>query len=125
MSEAPEISNAEWQVMNLVWENQPTTARDIIDQLCDQNDWSPATVRTFLHRLVKKGALRFEQDGNRYLYSAAVPRSQLVRRASRSFLRSVFDGESGPLLSHFVKSSRLSAEEIKELRRLLNEKDPR
>lgn len=123
MVDRPEISTSEWQVMNVVWDNQPTTASEIIKLLSPNNDWTPATIRTFLHRLVKKGALKFEQDGNRYLYRAAISRSSSVKRASHSFLASVFAGETGPLLAHFVRSSRLSEVQIQELRDLLEEKD--
>lgn len=123
MVDRPEISPSEWQVMNAVWADQPVTAGDIIKALGPANDWTAQTIRTFLHRLVKKGALTFEKDGNRYLYRAAVKRSATVKRASRSFLSSVFDGETGPLLTHFVKSSKLTAEQIQELRKLLEEKE--
>ena len=123
MGERPEISPAEWQVMNVVWEKQPVTAANVIKELAASNDWTAATVRTFLHRLVKKGALDYEQDGNRYLYRAAVSKAATIKQASRSFLSSVFGGESGPLLTHFVKSSKLSTEEIQVLREMLNEKE--
>lgn len=119
MADGTEISTSEWQVMNAVWDGQPITARDIIAQVGPPNDWTPATVRTFLHRLVKKGALKTKQDGNRYLYSAAIPKNKTIKQASRSFLASVFSGETAPLLNHFVKTSRLSPEEIRQLRELL------
>ena len=125
MGEQPDISNAEWQVMNAVWDGQPVTAGELIKVLGPANGWSAATVRTFLHRLVKKGALQFEQDGNRYLYSAAISRHRSVKQASRSFLSSVFGGETGSLVTHFVKSGKLTSEEIDELRRLLQEKESR
>ncbi len=123
MTDGTEISKAEWQVMNAVWDGQPITAREIIEQVGAENEWSPATVRTFLHRLVKKGALKTEQDGNRYQYRAAIRKSKTITEASRSFLSSVFSGETAPLLSHFVKTSHLSKAEIQELRELLEEKD--
>lgn len=122
MVDRPEISTSEWQVMNVVWEKQPVTASTIIKQLAKSSDWSAATIRTFLHRLVKKGALDYEKDGNRYLYRAAVTKASTIKHASRSFLSSVFAGETAPLLTHFVKSSKLSPEEIDQLRKLLEEK---
>ena len=122
MVDRPEISTSEWQVMNVVWEKQPVTASTIIKHLAKSSDWSAATIRTFLHRLVKKGALEFEKDGNRYEYRAAVTKASTIKHASRSFLSSVFAGETAPLLTHFVKSSKLSPEEISELRKLLEEK---
>ena len=122
MVDRPEISTSEWQVMNVVWEKQPVTASTIIKQLAKSSDWSSATIRTFLHRLVKKGALDYEKDGNRYLYRAAVTKASTIKHASRSFLSSVFAGETAPLLTHFVKSSKLSPQEIEQLRKLLQEK---
>ena len=123
MADRPEISDSEWRVMNVVWEHQPVTASVVIQHVGPPNDWSPQTVRTFLHRLVKKGALTFEKDGNRYLYRALVSQASTITQASRSFLKSVFGGQTGPLLTHFVKSSKLSPEEIEALRDLLDHKE--
>ncbi len=117
------ISDAEWQVMNVVWENQPITAQGIIQILALKQKWSPATVRTFLHRLTKKGVLEFEPEGNRYLYRAAGNKTSQIRKASKSFLETVFNGQTVPLLTHFVKSHRLSEQEIAELRKLLDGKE--
>lgn len=123
MVDRPEISNSEWQVMNVIWQHQPVTAGKVIKELSPSQSWTAATIRTFLHRLVKKGALTYKKDGNRYLYRAAITRAATIKRASRSFLSSVFGGESAPLLTHFVKSSSLTAEQIQELRQLLEEKE--
>ena len=125
MPEPIDISPSEWQVMNVIWDRQPVTASQIIKTLKTDHPWSPATVRTFLHRLVKKGALTYETQGNRYLYRAAVSRTPAVREASKSFLKSVFSGQTGPLLTHFVETSRLTPEEIQTLRDLLDRKEHR
>ena len=122
MSDRIEISASEWQVMNVIWDRQPVTASQVIEAVAEPNEWSPQTVRTFLHRLVKKGALAFEKDGNRYLYRAQITRASTVKQASRSFMSSVFGGEPASLLAHFVKSNKLSREEIDELRELLERK---
>jgi BlaI family penicillinase repressor len=118
-----EISDAEWQIMNLIWDQQPILAQDVIAALKDASGWSPATIRTMLHRLVKKGALTFTEDGNRYSYRAAVRRADCVRHAARSFLDRVFDGEAAPMLAHFVRNTRFTPEELAELRRLLDQKE--
>ncbi len=123
MAQLPEISPAEWQVMNVVWERQPVAASDIIKALQVESEWTPATIRTFLHRLVKKGALKYVADGNRYFYRSAVAKSATIKKVSRSFLQSVFGGETGPLIAHFVQSSNLSADEIEQLRQLLERKE--
>lgn len=117
------ISDAEWQVMNVVWGGQPLTAQEVIGKLADQAAWAPATVKTMLHRLVKKNVLTYEPQGNRYVYRSRARRCDCVRQASRSFLERVFGGESAPLLAHFLRSSRLSPDEIAQLRKILNEQE--
>lgn len=117
------ISDAEWQVMNAVWDGQPLTAQEVISRLADQEDWAPATVKTMLHRLVKKGVLTYELQGNRYVYRARARRRDCVRQASRSFLQRVFGGESAPLLAHFIRNSKLSPDEISQLRQILDEQE--
>jgi BlaI family penicillinase repressor len=123
MADAMTISEAEWQVMNVVWSDQPIEAQQVIEQLAEANGWSNATIKTMLHRLVKKKVLAFDVDGKRYLYRACLRRSDCVRQASRSFLDRVFGGSAAPALMHFVKTSKLSVEEVAELRGLLDQKE--
>lgn len=118
-----QISDAEWQVMTVVWERQPLTAAELIEQLAGEVDWTPATIKTLIHRLTKKGALAFEEEGKRYLYRAKVTRSACVRKESRSFLDRVFSGNEAALLEHFVKASKLSAKEIEDLKRILDQQE--
>jgi BlaI family transcriptional regulator, penicillinase repressor len=117
-----QLSDAEWIVMNLVWDSQPTEASDVNASLGKVNGWSDATVKTMLHRLVKKGALKTEQVGKKYRYTAAVRQSECIRKASRSFLDRVFGGDAAPALLHLVKTSKLSEADLAQLRALLDSK---
>jgi len=119
-----QISDAEWIVMNLVWESQPIDASQVVEELADANSWSVATIKTMLHRLVKKHALTHEVDGKKYIYRSNIRRHDCVRKASRSFIDRVFGGEAAPALLHFAKNAKLSAEDVTELRELLDSKDP-
>ncbi|MEM7260857.1 MAG: BlaI/MecI/CopY family transcriptional regulator [Planctomycetota bacterium] len=123
MSDNPRISDAEWEVMRVVWDREPVTARAIVEVLDSRKEWSEPTVKTLLNRLVRKGALGYEVEGKRYLYSAARSREECVREEGRSFLDRVFDGSTTPLLTHFLRESELSREEIRELEQLLREKE--
>lgn len=117
-----QISDAKCTVMNLVWDSQPSDARWAVETLADENGWSAATVETMLHRLVKKGALSPDQGGKRYQYRASVRRSDRVRRASRSFIDRVIQGETSPSLLHLVEGAKLSSDEVDQLRALLDNK---
>ncbi|MDB5172323.1 MAG: blaI 11 [Phycisphaerales bacterium] len=120
MAKVPQISDAEWEVMKLVWGRGPLVAADVVEALAAQNHWSPRTVKTLLNRLVKKGALGYEVAGRHYVYRARVTRDACVRRASSSFLSRVFNGNAAPALAHFLEHEDLSAEEIEQLRRILD-----
>lgn len=117
------ISDAEWQVMNVVWDDEPVTAQEIIAKLENRAAWVPATVKTMLHRLVKKQVLRYESQGNRYVYRAQARRADCVRQAGKSFLDRVFAGAPSQLLAHFLSGSKLSPAEIAQLRQLLDEQE--
>lgn len=109
--------------MNVLWDHSsPMTAVEVVERLAARKAWSPRTVKTMLNRLIKKGALRFQADGKRYLYRPAMGREQCVRAAGRSFLSRVFGGAAGPMLVHFVSHTDLSSDEIGQLRQLLKDK---
>ena len=118
MGKLPQISAAEWEVMKVLWEGAPLTGSEVADRLSAH----PKTVKTLLSRLVKKGVLRFEEEGNRYLYRPIFTREKFVAQESRSFLQRVFGGDATPALVHFVENVELSEEEIEELRDVLNRK---
>lgn len=116
------ITDAEWRVMRVIWERQPASAAQVISAVVPETGWSHRTVRTLLARLVEKGALAAEVDGNRYLYRADVSRSRCIRRESRTFLQKVFGGDAAEMLVHFVRNTRISPEQIAQIKRLLEEK---
>jgi len=121
MKHPPSISDAEWQVMEALWLRSPLTAAEVISALSEETTWKPNTVRTLLARLVQKGALKTEEDGNRYLYRPVFAREEFVSNESETFLERVFKGSAEPLLLHFAEKSRLSKEQVAKLRKLLEE----
>lgn len=125
MKRIPKISEAEWEVMKVVWAKGPCSAGEIIAALGGAGpNRHPKTIRTYLSRLTVKKALGFRTEGRGYLYRALVAESECVKTVSESFLDRVFGGSIKPMLAHFVEQKRLSPEEIQELKRLLEEKEP-
>ncbi len=120
-----QISDAEWIVMNLIWSSFPIEATEVINKIAVANGWSAATVKSMLHRLVRKGVLIAELKGKKYLYSPAVRRDACVRQASRSFIERVFGGDATPALIHFVKTAKLTDKDVKEIRAMLDKKTNR
>lgn len=118
----PSISDAEWEVMNVIWDRNPVTASEVVDALSEQSGRSPRTVKTMLNRLLKKGILTHEVEGKRYLYRPLVSREACVERASESFLSRVFHGDEAPMIARLVRDADLSESDIERLRRALEEK---
>ncbi len=119
------ISDAEWQVMQVIWKRRSATAAEVIAQLSPETGWQHRTIRTLLARLVEKGALSARSEGNRYVYTPLVSRARCIRQEIRAFLNKVFGGDAAELLVHFVRDTNIPAEEIDKLKRLLDEKRPR
>jgi BlaI family penicillinase repressor len=122
MKSMPKISESEWLVMKEIWGEHPITANDIVGVLSDTTTWSPKTIKTLLTRLVKKGAVGYEAQGREYHYYPLIEEDVLVKEESRSFLQRVFGGTIKPMLATLVESEDLSAEDIEELKRILEKK---
>jgi BlaI family penicillinase repressor len=120
MSQNSGISEAEWEVIKVIWAHGPATAGQVVDALAPTTKWRPRTVKTLLSRLVKKGAVRCDVEDKRFLYRAVITRQSATRREARSFLSRVFDGALAPALVTFLKESDLSLKDIDELRRILD-----
>jgi BlaI family penicillinase repressor len=121
MKAAPRISEAEWEVMKVIWKKSPCLAQEIIQATAADKKWGPATIKTLLNRLISKGALRFEKNGKSYLYSPAFTEEEFRTAEANSFLHRVFDGALSPMLSHFVQSRQLTAKELDSLEKILKE----
>jgi BlaI family penicillinase repressor len=120
MKPAVRISEAEWEVMKMLWERAPQSAQEVAGRLAGQ--WSESTVKTLLNRLIRKGALSYETAGKAFLYSPTISQSECRSAESTSFLNRVFDGALSPMLAHFVESNKLSDMELAELERLVRRK---
>jgi len=123
LKKLPKISEAEWEVMKLVWEKAPRPVIEIVEQLLAKKEWQPRTTRTLIGRLVEKRALRVRRQSQRRVYEPAVSMEDCVRHEGRSFLERVFGGTPAAMLLHFVKEASLTPEEIEKLKQALNEKE--
>lgn len=114
------ISDAESRVMKVLWDASPQSAESIVSALQHDSQWHEKTVKTLLNRLLHKGAISATLDGRRYLYTPVLKRVDWLAAESRGLIERVFDGKLAPMLAHFSRHEHLSAEDIAELRRLLD-----
>jgi BlaI family penicillinase repressor len=121
-NEPTPLSPAEWEVMKVLWDYGPLAARDVYAKLPDQRGWAYKTVKTLLSRLVAKEALAYDQVGNSYLYRAAVDRQRMTRQEVRSIFQRLISEASAPVLAQFIEEAELSDDEIRALKRQLDQK---
>lgn len=124
MNSLPKISEAELEVMKVLWATKNSlTANEVIQCLEETNDWNPKTVRTLLNRLVKKKAISSNQEkGKLYTYTPLISQDNYLQIETKSFLKRFYGVALKPLLVNFIKEEKLSLEEINELREILDDK---
>ena len=120
MKKLPQISEAEYEVMKIVWKNAPVSTNEVTETLTRTTDWSPKTIQTMLKRLVNKGALTYVKEGRVFVYTPLVEEEEYISQKSSSFLSRYYDGELTSMVSAYLENDRLSDDEISELRSLLD-----
>lgn len=123
MKKLDPLAPSEWKIMKIVWDLKACAARDVIQAVQDEKDWSPSTVKTLLRRLVEKGYLKTQQVGNSFLYRPAQPALKSLMNLADELLNRAMEGTMGPVLAYMVKKGNLSPEEMTELRSLLDERE--
>ena len=122
MQDLPQISEAEFEVMKIVWKYAPISTNDITDRLLRTTSWSPKTIQTLIKRLVTKKALTYEKQGRVFVYTPLVKENEYIDQKSTSFLKRYYNGDITAMLSSYIENDRLSETDIAHLRSLLSRK---
>lgn len=122
MKALPKISEAEFEVMKIVWKYAPISTNEITEKLLQTTNWSPKTIQTLIKRLVTKGALTYEKQSRMFVYTPMVKESEYIGQESSSFLNRYYDGDITAMVSAFIENDKLSESELDTLRTLLSEK---
>ena len=121
MAKTPRISEAEWEVMKVLWKTSPRTANEIVKELKGRTHWKRETIRTLINRLVQKKTLGFEKKGRQYHYFPRVTEAEGIKAEAESFVKRIGGGSIEPMLAAFVEEKQLSAEKIARLKSILSQ----
>lgn len=113
------ISNAEWEVMRVVWAKQPTTSRAIIQVLGEAYDWSASTVKTLITRLADKGFLSNQRQGKKYIYSSLVSEQEALRQQVSDTFSRICVTKHQALIKELIEETPMTLSDIKDLENLL------
>ena len=115
----PQISEAEYEVMKVIWKHAPISTNEITDKLTKTTTWSPKTIQTLIKRLVTKGALSYEKQSRMFVYTPLIGEKEYLVQERHSFLTRYYNGDITAMLSAYIEDDKLSETEIDTLRSLL------
>lgn len=121
----PPITDAERLVMEAVWNEAPLSSAEIVRRVSRNEDWAPKTIQTLIGRLVTKQMLERERARRGYLYRPAIRRDEFVASKSRGLVQRLFSGRITPLVAAFADSEKISADDLAELRALVDSLEKR
>ena len=117
-----EITASEWEIMRVVWTHTKATSKEIISVLQEKKDWKPATTKTFIGRLVKKGALNTESVGNKFIYTAAVTEEESLKLLKAGLFNHICNTAVGKTIADLIAEATLSHDDIAMIEKVLKSK---
>jgi BlaI family transcriptional regulator, penicillinase repressor len=121
-TEPMELTEAEWAIMRVVWENEPCAAGTVQEALQRDRGWAYSTVKTVMDRMAKKGLLQVEKIRNLQLFRSTIDESNARKGEFRKMLKRAFDGALTPMMQFLVENEEFSDEELATLRKMLEGK---
>lgn len=116
----PELTEAEWAIMKIVWENEPCAAGTVQEALEKSKDWAYSTVKTTMDRMVSKGLLEITKIRNLQLFSSKVSEEDAKKGEFRKMLKRAFDGALTPMMQFLIEQEGLSKDELSQLRQFVD-----
>lgn len=115
-----ELSEAEWHILESLWEEAPKTGSQVVADMTKRKGWSRSTTLTMLRRMTEKKMIFCDDSGKTRTYVPLVLREEAVKKETESFLNRVYHGSVSMMLNGFVTRQKLTAEEVEELQKILD-----
>ncbi|WP_019418955.1 BlaI/MecI/CopY family transcriptional regulator [Paenibacillus sp. OSY-SE] len=125
MNQIPPITDAELEIMRVLWTNPNCPSSEVVKKMMDRMGWNPNTTRTLLSRLVQKEAAgaKLEKGSKRtQLFYPIISEQEYLRSETTSFMKKLYGGSLKPMLAHFLEDKKLNAQEIEDLKALFDDK---
>ena len=120
--EKSKISDAEWEIMRVVWTLKQATSKEINAVLQEKMDWTQSTIKTILGRLVEKGVLNTEQEGRKFIYTANIEEKEAVGNYTDDIFNRICRKNVGNVVGSIIEDHVLSFDDIQRLEEILEMK---
>ena len=118
-----ELTEGEWVIMKVVWENEPCAAGTVQEALAETKDWAYSTVKTTMDRMVAKGLLKITKIRNLQLFSSRISQAEAKKGEFAKMLKRAFDGALTPMMQFLIEQDDFSKDDLDNLRQLINKAD--
>lgn len=125
MDKIPKISDAEWEVMKVIWKKAPITSNEIVRELKPLMNWQDSTIYTLISRLVNKKIISIKKGSSPYLCYPLISQQEYRKKARVSFLKRVYDGSLNLMLANMIEDEELTEKDLDELKCVLEKKEDR
>lgn len=115
------LSDAEWKIADCLWNKGPMTLTELTKELGSSIGWNKSTIITLVKRMIEKGAVTYIQDGRAKRFCPAISRAEAEIEETNSFLKKVYQGNLGLMISNMISSDQLTQEQLEEIRRIIEE----
>ena len=119
---ALQVTEAEWKIMEVLWDHSPRTMTEITAILEPETGWTRHTVITLLKRMLEKGSISMDDTERAKKYTPLITREQASTEETHKFLSHVFKGKASLLVNHLVDAGDLSEDELKQILDMIKDK---
>lgn len=114
------ITESEWKVMKVLWENSPLSLKEIVSALKDETNWSNTTIRTLIVRLMEKEYIEADKSSGNFKYAPLVEKEACQKEQAKDFLERIFEGSMEMFITAFAKKGKLTQKDQEELKKLID-----
>ena len=116
---SPELSEAEWTIMKVVWEKEPCAAGVVQEILQDTKNWAYSTVKGAMDRMAEKGFLKIEKIRNLQLFRSTLSQEEAQKGEFRKMLKRAFDDALTPMMQFLIENEDFSKDDLKQMRQII------
>ena len=122
MGKLPQISEAEYEIMKILWEEYPLSTNEICERAQKNHSWNQKTIHTLLSRLNNKQVISYEKRGRMYYYSPVISQNKYLEQENHHFLDRFYNGKAAPMLSALLSNEKISDSDLKEMYDMIQSK---
>ena len=122
MGQLPQISEAEYEIMKILWEEYPLSTNEICERAQQTHSWNQKTIPTLLSRLNNKRGTSYEQRGRMYYYFPIISQNKYLEQENHHFLDRFYDGKAAPMLSALLSNETLTDSDLQEMYDMIQSK---